>query len=218
MRREEQLIQKVENLEKINIILRDQVMRLQEELGYYKDCLEELKFKAENDYLTGIYNRSTISRILKEMVQGNNEETFAVCFLDLDNFKQINDNYGHGYGDVVLKRIAGILSANVGEQDLVSRYGGDEFLICIRGCESKTIILERLSRVNQGIREMKLPQLSSEPRSKDGQSAHRVTASIGVACYPTDGTEFSVLLNKADEALYHSKSLGKDHVVLYCNK
>ncbi|MGL5434912.1 MAG: GGDEF domain-containing protein [Lachnospiraceae bacterium] len=217
MKREEQLIHKIENLEKTNIILKNQILQMQEELGYYKDCLSELKYKAESDYLTGIYNRSTICGILKEMLQADDVEAFAVCFLDLDNFKQINDNYGHGYGDVVLKRIAGILKESVGTHDLISRYGGDEFLICIRDWETEQAILKRLSRICHGIREMRLPQLPAIQRGADEQLSIRVTASIGVACYPVHGTELPDLLNKADEALYHSKSLGKDHVIFYQN-
>ena len=154
---------------------------------------DNLKLQKESivDPLSGLYNR----RILEKL----NIVPAIAIMCDIDNFKEINDIYGHDKGDYVIKGIGKILKENFRSTDYVCRLGGDEFLILLNDYCSERFILERCEKLKCEILEkIILPN-------------HKVTLSIGVAL-DNNCNKFDELIKKADESLYKSKNSGKDQV------
>jgi diguanylate cyclase (GGDEF)-like protein len=124
----------------------------------------------------------------------------ALLYLDLDGFKQVNDNYGHPYGDSILKLVGIRMSGHVRASDTVARLGGDEF----------AIILENLgNQSNAETTVKKILDALKKPIKFEGIE-HSITASIGISLYPTDGQNGEELLKNADVAMYAAKKLGKN--------
>lgn len=147
---------------------------------------------ARIDPLTGVYNKNVLGSIRKC--------DFAVM-CDVDNFKTINDTYGHVVGDSVIKKVAEIMSRNFRLTDQICRFGGDEFFIAIANCD-KEVVYDRLNKIkSELLQEINLPNFS-------------VTLSIGVA-QNFDNESIDVLLEKADIALYKSKNNGKNMISDY---
>ena len=130
---------------------------------------------------------------------------FALLFIDLDNFKPINDRYGHLSGSLVLKQVAAILTDGLREIDSVFRYGGDEYVVMLLGAGSASgyLAAERIRG-----------RLAAHPFVAEGGDVVHVTASIGVAAYPEHGTEREALIRIADQCMYRSKHGGKNRVVV----
>lgn len=191
---------RTKDLEKENRWMKDRIVDLEKELAACRLRLEDLSRKADLDYLTGVLNREGICRLISSYLEEEGKNG-ALCFFDLDNFKQINDRYGHSSGDEALCAIAQTLQSGVLEGDTVGRFGGDEFLIYMREVIGEADILERAEAICSRIRKLPL--------------AVNLTASVGIACYPEHGSEFQELLDKADAALYQSKCSGKDKISLY---
>lgn len=190
---------RVKELEKENGWMKARIDGLERELKACKSRLEDLSRRADLDYLTGVLNREGICRLISSYLEEEGNPG-ALCFLDLDNFKQINDKFGHSSGDEALCAIAQTLQAGVLEGDTVGRFGGDEFLIYMRGVTGEADIMKRAEAICSKIRSLPL--------------AVHLTASVGIACYPEHGCEFQELLDKADAALYQSKCSGKDKIIL----
>lgn len=188
-------------LETENQALRKRIEQLERENRQYRDRLEHMSHQANLDYLTGVYNRNGITCKINEILLSDMQQKGALCFLDLDNFKQINDQYGHSYGDEVLCVVARTLQEGTGDTDLVGRFGGDEFLIYMQAIRGDEDVLERTETLCRKIREQEF--------------LGPLTASIGIARCPEDGKEFQKLLDKADTALYQIKCAGKDHSGIY---
>lgn len=189
---------KAENLE-----LKNQIRRLEEELRSCRAALQFASERADIDFLTGIYNRNGVTRLIDGYLSSEDTEPCALCFLDLDNFKQINDKYGHQYGDDVLCSVVQTICENVYADDLVGRFGGDEFLILMRAFGEELDAAKRAEAICRAIREE--------------NAGHALTASIGISLCPQDGKEFMELLEKADRALYRSKDGGKNQIYFYEN-
>ncbi len=158
--------------------------------------------QAQTDSLTGISNRDAFNQILSETLMSNpHDQKIGIILLDLDNFKEVNDTRGHEAGDCVLKVVASRLSKHVPSAQLISRLGGDEFIILLRDedCnESRVLVL------CEDIREaLKEPYTIS-------QGDITLTASIGVALYPDDGDNMRELMGAADQAMYSAKQNGRD--------
>ena len=158
------------------------------------------------DPLTGIHNRRYMNEYLaKEIERGRRLDTyFSLVICDIDNFKRINDLYGHVNGDTVLKSLAQIIKGTVRTQDSVGRYGGDEFTLILpeTSNEDASDIIDRLRMKIENIKIML-------PRSIQ----LTITASFGVATYPQDGDSADDMFIKADERLHKAKNLGKNMVV-----
>jgi diguanylate cyclase (GGDEF)-like protein/PAS domain S-box-containing protein len=173
---------------------------------------QEIEHLAFYDTLTGLANRENISeRITQEInyTKRNNFES-ALLFLDLDDFKQINDTYGHDHGDEVLRVISSKITKSIRNFDVAARIGGDEFIILVRGVkENKGDCLSHLDDMIQRI----LNDIN-EPINFKG-IFHKVGVSIGVAILPEDGKCFDELLKHADSAMYEAKHLGKNRVEFY---
>jgi diguanylate cyclase (GGDEF)-like protein len=170
--------------------------------------VEEIKRLTIIDDLTAAFNHRHFQDALEKEIH-RHERTghdFALAMLDVDNFKRINDTFGHPVGDDMLKGIVAELMANARDTDIVSRYGGEEFGIIFPDTplesarDAATRMLELVAR-----REFNLPQIGR---------ALRVTVSIGVAVYPHDGVTATDLVARADQALYFAKKSGKNQVAM----
>jgi diguanylate cyclase (GGDEF)-like protein len=156
---------------------------------------------ANHDTLTGLPNRRLLHDRLNQAITRScrSNRNLAVCFLDLDGFKHVNDTQGHSAGDVVLRVVAARLSKELRGDDTVARLGGDEFVLIICDIELKEDVSKLLSRLLDDI---------AQPIMIEGKSA-KVTASIGITLYPQDNCGPDELLQHADEAMYVAKHNGK---------
>ncbi|PCJ29636.1 MAG: diguanylate cyclase response regulator [Moraxellaceae bacterium] len=166
-------------------------------LKQQRDKLEELALK---DQLTGLYNRHYLLEVAYRKVSRaiRHQSPLSVLMLDIDFFKKINDQYGHGVGDAVLREVSGALSGEVRLEDVIARFGGEEFVIVFDSCG-----------VNAAqIKAQKL--VEAVARLKPAGIA--VTISVGVAELRADGETFETLLSRADAALYRAKEAGRNCV------
>ncbi len=148
-------------------------------------------------WLNRLPNRATlVDRCAQAIAHGRRHGfRFAVLFLDLDNFKQLNDAHGHAFGDQVLRLVADRMVAAVRAVDTVSRHGGDEFVV---------LLVELNQARDAQVVAGKLLEAISAPAQVDGVQVN-VTASVGMACFPDDGQELETLVARADAAMYASK-------------
>ena len=166
------------------------------------------------DPLTGLPNRSQMHERLESILQeaAAEQQNAALLFIDLDRFKPINDSMGHPAGDLVLKQVAQRLRDCTQEHDLVCRMGGDEFTLILTGQNDEESAANTAVQVAERIlHTLNQPYLL-------GQREVFISASIGVALYPTDGRSVIELLKNADIAMYHAKSLGRDNVQFFNEK
>lgn len=170
-------------------------------LALYNGLLfERTRNHAHTDTLTGLYNIRYVTQVVDELCENPQpDETFALVCLDLDSFKPINDLYGHQEGDRVLRDLAELFCSLVEESDTVARYGGDEFLIVLKGATS-----EAAETLAQRIRDSVQSYQTYLVHPKLGQL--RLGASVGVGCYPADGTNWAALLSAADQQMYRDKA------------
>ena len=154
--------------------------------------------KGNADHLTGVNNRSYgETEIEKRLARGHKG---ALLVVDLDNFKNINDTYGHLMGDKVLKVLAASLAESAGEQDLVCRLGGDEFVVFLTELVHRDLIKERIHKI-----------MDAFAKSMDAIGCENMAhISVGIALSPADGKEFPMLYANADKALYYVKRSGKN--------
>jgi diguanylate cyclase (GGDEF)-like protein len=167
-----------------------------------KRAEDRIHFMANHDTLTGLPNRALLSDRLSQAVAyaKRYDRWTAVIFVDLDNFKLINDSLGHSAGDELLKLVASRMSGCVRATDSVVRLGGDEFVIVLHD-QSKSVedITETVRRIQAAI---------AQPACVAGRDL-QATSSIGVAIYPVDGTDAGALLGNADAAMYRAKEVGR---------
>jgi len=178
-----------------------------EDITHERQTAEELMYLAERDSLTGLFNRHRfqieIDRAMEELKRHNT--VGAVLFFDLDEFKYINDTYGHRAGDAMLIRVAGEISHLVRRNETLSRLGGDEFAVLVPGADEKSAV-QLAERIIRGV--------SQIPFRFEGHSL-RLTTSVGIALYPQHGGSVEELISRADAAMYQAKEAGKDAWRLY---
>ncbi|MEZ9851323.1 diguanylate cyclase [Vibrio breoganii] len=167
----------------------------------------DLHTKAHTDELTGVYNRITLYSDIEEAITYSqlDEKVVALCFIDMDGFKGINDQLGHEYGDILLQTVAQRLKETVRSSDRVYRYGGDEFVVLLPMVRYQEDVSQIVSNLVDSIR---------KPISHKGQHIE-VRFSIGVSVAPIDTTDPSVLVDNADKAMYRSKQAKQGKVELY---
>ncbi|MBR3534684.1 MAG: bifunctional diguanylate cyclase/phosphodiesterase [Oscillospiraceae bacterium] len=158
--------------------------------------------EALTDYLTGLSNRRSISAHLSKMAHGS--KPFGVLYIDLDDFKSVNDNYGHKIGDEVIRTTAERISAVISSKDALGRIGGDEFILVVNG-------VNRINEISSAICESLKKPITTE----DTGSQIYVTSSIGISKYPEHAQKSSDLIRCADMALYDVKSNGKNGVEVF---
>ena len=169
---------------------------------------DRIQFMATHDALTGLPNRTLLKERLMRAIQAahRHDRWATVAFVDVDNFKYVNDSLGHNAGDELLKSIAGRMVATLRATDSVIRIGGDEFVV-IFSDQSKDV-----ERVVATVR--KLQKAIAEPTEINGRPLG-VTSSVGAATYPGDGEDADTLLINADAAMYRAKELGRDNFQFY---
>src|SRR3954465_1944080 len=183
-----------------------QLKRAQEDLRYAAIQLQHdarrLEFLAHHDTLTQLPNRAMFSERAREAVAHarRHQKTAALLFIDLDNFKTVNDTLGHDGGDALLKIISSRLRASVRGDDFIARIGGDEFCVLL---QEITDPREAASVAQKLVHELNKPYRIGEHQVSSG-------ASVGIACVPQDGDDVATLLRLADLAMYRAKELGRN--------
>ncbi|KPA99211.1 putative bifunctional diguanylate cyclase/phosphodiesterase [Pseudomonas asplenii] len=169
--------------------------------------LQTLQWRVGHDVLTGLPNRAFLSELLNQALDFARRERIplAVCMLDLDGFKVVNDSYGHACGDALLVEVAARLRGIMRGEDVVARLAGDEFVLILRYVHDSQALRAALQRVLWAI---------SAPYSIRGQELH-VYASIGVTLFPEDDEDADTLLRHADQAMYMAKQGGRNRFHLF---
>ena len=177
------------------------------DLSEITQAQEKLRYQAEHDSLTGLPNRVLFhDRLIQAMHHSKrNKQLFAVLFLDLDHFKEVNDSFGHDIGDALLIRIATILEGSIRGSDTISRFGGDEFAIILENIENENKVINVVDKIQQNI----------NVQHQIENSAFFTSFSIGIAIYPMDGEDPSELLKNADSAMYKAKKTGRNTYEFY---
>ncbi|PTC04974.1 GGDEF domain-containing protein [Vibrio mediterranei] len=179
-----------------------------EDISKQKAHEEKLRKMAFFDPLTNLPNRSHLTSILEQSIEGGqrHSEQFATLFLDLDHFKHINDSKGHLYGDRLLSQVADRLADVLHHRASIGRIGGDEFVIILTDYDSEAQLLDTIDET-LGV--------FNRPFELDSQESLRVSGSIGVALYPQDGQNSETLLKNADTAMYLAKKNGRNGYAFY---
>lgn len=181
-------------------------------IGHIENMDAELQLleRATIDPLTNALNkdyvRETIETILcTAEINGEKKRRHALFFMDLDNFKTVNDTLGHQFGDFLLEEFGKRMATTIRSEDIFGRVGGDEFVFLIRNIPNMNILINKAQQLLETI---------YEPFD-DGQTKHRMSGSVGVAVYPDHGTNYDELYQHADLALYRSKHRGKNMATIY---
>lgn len=169
----------------------------------------EARYLAYHDELTNLPNRTLFFERLEHALDlaKRKEDLLAVIFLDLDEFKTVNDTFGHAQGDLLLQKVAKRILVALREHDTFARLGGDEFVIMLEDVEDREAIVNVLDRVKHAL----------DTPITLGSNQVYITPSLGVAIYPEDGDDAEDLLKKADMAMYNSKKHGKNTYSFYSN-
>jgi len=193
--------------------IKDKYGNIENFIGIFSDVTHQRKdaqehaYLATHDPLTGLSNRLLLNDRLEHAI--NHAERFNKCvaaiFCDLDNFKPINDNYGHSMGDEILKSVAEALKEVLRKEDTICRFGGDEFVILVEELSS----FKYLEKILQ-----KIHAISEQTFIIDGIE-HSIGMSIGTSIYPNDASSPEMLLKCADEAMYKAKHSGKNKISYY---
>ncbi|MCP4138974.1 MAG: diguanylate cyclase [Chloroflexi bacterium] len=196
-----------ERLQQSERKLRSLNQELQQRLDEITHLKAELQEQAIRDPLTGLHNRRYLFEFLQREfgLMKRKQREISILLLDLDHFKNINDTYGHGAGDVVLQETARLLQSITRETDLACRYGGEEFLLLLPDMDCATA-LKRAEFLRKSLQEMSVQY---------NDLSLNVTASIGLASHPADGKDHPDIIQKADEALYVAKRQGRNRVEIY---
>ena len=180
------------------------------DISQRKASEERIRHMAQHDALTDLPNRALFSdRLQLELERAKRHgEQVGLIFLDLDNFKPINDHFGHAVGDRVLQTVAHRLKESIRASDTAGRIGGDEFII----------LLPSLSHANDAAALAEKIRLAlRQPFAVDGFEM-RISCSLGVAVFPEDGEDEVTLTKHADQALYRAKENGRDGIELAANR
>ena len=168
--------------------------------------LDRLRFKAQRDLMTNVFNKKTTMDKINEIIKkGKSYEKHALFVIDIDDFKRVNDTYGHLQGDHVLTTIVNGMVEHFTEDDIIGRIGGDEFVVLMKNIASKEQIVQKAESVCKIFNQT----------FNYNEEVMRVSCSIGIAIYPMDGSCYEELMERADVALYEVKSDGKNSFMLY---
>lgn len=164
---------------------------------------QQLLFLSEHDPLTNLMNRRAFDKQLESaLIKANRtERKLALLFLDLNDFKQVNDTYGHNAGDMVLTAVAQRLTDCIRESDFVGRLGGDEFVVCLDLLTSFDVVKQKVEQIKK---------LVNQPIYYDERYL-QVSVSVGISRYPDDSKNKDTLMSIADEAMYCAKERNQRH-------
>ncbi len=168
-----------------------------------KSAEEKLRYLAYHDALTGLFNRNCLEEKMQEILSSANrhDRGFALIFLDLDRFKNVNDTIGHDAGDLLLQVVSQRLRNRIRSTDIIARIGGDEFVLVLNE-------LNQVDKISNIVRNVLSHLL--QPISIKGHEVY-VTTSMGISVYPYDGNDVKTLMRNADLALYRAKELGRNN-------
>jgi len=171
--------------------------------------IQNLYYRAHYDTLTGIQNRFLFEKNLKQALSRAKRMDYVIIFffIDLDNFKQINDTYGHAAGDIVLKGIVENMKKVIREEDIFARISGDEFALVMEATSTKNCNVNNVA-------EKLIEALGEDIQLNEHQSVN-MSCSIGISCFPKDANTADALLRKADTAMYKAKKTGKAGYAYY---
>ncbi|MCM1334082.1 MAG: diguanylate cyclase [Bacteroides sp.] len=172
-----------------------------------KTATLKLAERASFDFLSQLYNRNTFEREFQAELERSANKKIAALFLDVDDFKFINDRYSHAVGDEVIRYVADVIKGKAGETGFAGRFGGDEFVLCV----SDPKMIENVEVLSMDI----IDDLYSGYYSKSVDSTLNIKASIGIAIYPDHGTDGRTLIACADTAMYFVKKNGKANYHIY---
>ena len=185
----------------------ERLANAQREISDLRENLAKATTESERDFLTGAFNRKAFDkRLLQHMEEAKGDESeLTLVLLDIDHFKQFNDNYGHLIGDEVLKIVSKTLTDSVKGMDTVARFGGEEFIVLLPHTPiGGGMIVAEAIRKTIASKELK--------RKSTGEHYGQITVSLGVAAYRHGHDTPSSLIKRADEALYRSKKAGRNRV------
>ncbi len=166
---------------------------------------EQLEEKADTDLLTGLNNKLATERKIKDYIAKNPKSRAMMFILDIDNFKKINDTMGHAFGDEVLRSLGQQIGSIFRASDIIGRVGGDEFFIFLKNIMTDETIKKEAKKVENFFQDFKTGEYTK----------YSATASIGVAIFPEEGSDFDSLYKAADQALYKAKKRGKNQLAFY---
>ena len=166
---------------------------------------QRVETERDTDGLTKLLTKEAGQTQIERIMRMETRQPGALVIFDLDNFKEINDTYGHELGDVILSEVGRMLRKSFRTQDVMMRFGGDEFVVFMSGVTGSEPIEWRARRIREQMAEVtkKLPGMD------------RISCSFGVAFFPDDGTSYDELFEHADAALYDAKRDGKDQLKFY---
>lgn len=167
--------------------------------------LEALEYKATRDPLTGIYNKEVTIKKIDKFITGNKNNKHMLMVIDFDDFKKVNDNYGHLQGDKVLTYVIGRIKDIFSEGEIVGRIGGDEFVVFAGSITSIDEVLKKADSLMNAL----------DTTYNDNGQTIPISGSIGIAIYPEDGLHYEQLMGCADKALYRVKEQGKNNYMFY---
>jgi diguanylate cyclase (GGDEF)-like protein len=172
-----------------------------QDITYLKKIQSELEYSVDHDSLTGLPNRSMLMKKIENAIlkSKNSKEFFALCFIDLNKFKKVNDEYGHHVGDMLLKHVGEVLSDIIRDEDTIARLGGDEFIILFEHLKSLAYLDLTLKRIDEISKR--------NPLNYTEDLTIPLSFSLGVSIYPRDGENIEDLLNHADEKMYEDKKI-----------
>lgn len=174
-------------------------------IDYQKREMDSLEYKATRDPLTGVYNREVTIKKIEKYINGNKNGRHVLMFIDFDDFKKVNDNYGHLLGDKVLTHVTESIRGVFTEGEIIGRIGGDEFVVFIGYLEDNRAIMRKADSL---IRALNTTYVGDKCEIS-------VSGSVGIATYPEEGIHYEQLIQCADKAMYHVKSKGKNSYMLY---
>lgn len=175
-----------------------------ESVGHASTAMEIMN-ELQYDSLTGVYNKKTITEYAKKRISEEKEKRIVIAILDVDHFKSVNDTFGHLYGDKVLARVGGRLKEIVGEDGVIGRIGGDEFMIVFNGLDDDQVLRGMLRAIRAQIK---------WEFAEDFENLS-ITCSIGASIFPVNGRDYEDLFKKADCCLYIAKEKGRDRYVFF---
>jgi len=181
------------------------MIELEDEIKTAYSYESKLRSEAETDFLTGLYNRKYAFSHIKDAVE--NAHTYSgnisILMLDIDYFKKVNDTYGHQTGDEVLRQVSKVIAITLRDHDIVGRYGGEEFIVCLIN-----LTPERASKVAERIR-----NLVADTSIIFDEHTIKVTVSIGMTSLSKED-DLNSLIKRSDEALYSAKGAGRNCVII----
>lgn len=175
-----------------------------ESVGHASTAMEIMN-ELQYDSLTGVYNKKTITEYAKKRISEEKEKRIVIAILDVDHFKSVNDTFGHLYGDKVLARVGGRLKEIVGEDGVIGRIGGDEFMIVFNGLDDDQVLRGMLRAIRTQIK---------WEFAEDFENLS-ITCSIGASIFHVNGRDYEDLFKKADCCLYIAKEKGRDRYVFF---